>query len=104
MPCCTVVTVYKLLVLCPFAIFIATDPVSTRSAEEVETGVGLFLEESTTRAGISLEAGSDTDSGIPLEESTTRAGTLLEGDLDIFLEELNMGSGFIQITAWIPLP
>jgi hypothetical protein len=52
--------------------------------------------ESTTGGGIFLEAGLDTD-----------ADTLLEGDLgidaDILLEELNIGSGFMQIAARKPL-
>jgi len=120
MSCSKVVIAYRLPVSHPFAIVIATDPVSTRSPEDVETGAGTFLEESaigvgtflggsTTGAGISLEGGLDTGSDIFLEGGLdTGGGILLEGDLDIdadsFFEELNIGSGFIQIAAWLSLP
>jgi hypothetical protein len=132
MSCSRVVIAYRLPVSRPFATVIATDPVSTRSPEAVETGVGTFLEESaigvdtflgesTTEAGISLEDDLDTGSDIFLEGGLdtgsdifleggldTGGGILLEGDLDIdsdiFLEELNIGSGFIQIAAWLSLP
>jgi hypothetical protein len=109
MSCSRVVIAYRLPVSRPFATVIATDPVSTRSPEDVETGVGTFLGESTTGAGISLEDDLDTGSDIFLEGGLdTGGGVLLEGDLDIdsdiFLEELNIGSGFIQIAAWLSLP
>lgn len=62
-----------------------------------------MLEESTTRAGLFLEVGSDTGSDIFPAELIPDADTLREGDLDIdsdiFLEELNIGSGFIQFAA-----
>ena len=120
MSCSRVVIAYRLPVSHPFATVIATDPVSTRSPEEVETGVDTFLEESaievgaflgesTTGADISLEDGLDTGSDIFSDGGLdSRAGILLEGGLDresdIFLEELNIGSGFIQIAAWLSLP
>jgi len=131
MSCSRVVIAYRLPVSHPFATVIATDPVSTRSPEDVETGAGTFLEESaigvgtfleesaigvgtflgesTTGSDISLEDGLDTGSDIFLEGGLdTGGGVLLEGDLDIdsdiFLEELNIGSGFIQIAAWLSLP
>src|SRR5260370_17936437 len=90
MSCSTVVTGYRLSVSCSFAT-IATDPVSKRSAEEVETRAGFLLEEGfDTGTDVLLEEGLDIDSEL-----------LLGGDLDIdsdnFREELNTGSGFIRL-------
>jgi len=92
------VTGYRLSVSCSFTTVIATDPVSIRSAEESITGAGSFLK---GWLGVDsedlLEGGSDIG-----------ARNLLGGGLDIdsdsFLEELNTGSGFIQIAAWLSLP
>jgi len=91
-------------VICSSTTVIATDLVSTRCAEEVETGAGSFLGESTIETGIFLEE-LNTGGGFFLEEGLdTDSG--IEGDLDreadLFFEKLNTGSGFIKSRCGYP--